>query len=227
MINHQLRELYETHLPQAKAQAHRLADPAAAPLLIRVDEEQYKAANLKVLYCGKETDGWGTLADADIDERLDRYHSFFGERNFPGRGFWRGYACIQRHLEAKPGVIVYPIWSNVSKIGRRDGKGMTSEIRALEREHFPVFRKEVCILQPDIIVFMSGPSRDDDILFHYRDREAERRAIGSVPQHELAEVCNLGCPGVRTYHPGSKEFWQEARKRAFRRFLDGCLPTTG
>lgn len=57
----------------------------------------------------------------------------------------------------------YFMWNNLSKFGKINETGMTNEIGTFEKEYFPVVSKELEILKPDIVIFLTGPSRDGDI----------------------------------------------------------------
>ena len=85
------------------------------------------------------------------------------------RTFWNnGFNYFVKRLSEgykKP----YFMWNNISKFGKINETGMTNEIRNFERGYFPVVSKELEILKPDIVIFLTGPSRDVDIKANFKD----------------------------------------------------------
>ncbi|MDO9520296.1 MAG: hypothetical protein Q7L19_08805 [Pseudohongiella sp.] len=217
-INLQLREIYNKYWPgliEAAAPLNASTIKPSDPLLLSINEEAYKQSNLKIMYCGQETFGWGDPSDdkpvlgkKSVDEVISTYDKYFTQghykRNEEGkRVFWRAVKKFNKALlTAFPGQNIYPIWNNISKIGKASGKGMNTKIRELEREFFPVFQEELAVLKPDLIIFMTGPYRDGDIEFNLQ-KAVFSEVSGGIKERALARVKSdsFRKPALRLYHP--------------------------
>ena len=163
-INQRLIDLYSLYWPKLKSQSYKFDDckiKPACPLLLQVDEDRFHSADLKIMYCGQETKGWGSLESCTMEERLERYRKYFLERGYIKESgasiYWKAVKRFQNYFRHEvEGKNVVSIWNNISKIGLKKRKGVTDNVRKLEREYFPVFKKEFEILQPDIVIFMTG-----------------------------------------------------------------------
>jgi len=207
-INRRLLNLYEHHWPELVYYGKMLTDPMPAnPLLLRIDEHTYSHSDIKVVICGQETWGWTTFGENIVTTADAYWHFFVCEKFYKGHrrsSFWKAFSYFKRRLaEEYPNSRISIVWQNLSKIGRNDGvTGVTTAIRTLEREHFPVFLEEMRILSPNIVLFLTGPSRDHDILFHFPD--ANFNGVCVEPNHRrLCRVIAGDLPSLtfRSYHP--------------------------
>jgi hypothetical protein len=213
-INESLIDLYSRHWPKVenglleftKAKFH-----PASPLLLTIDEQGYRDADIRIMFCGQETNGWCERAGSkNIKETTEVYDAYFTKGNYlkldKRRSFWQATGRFQKHIKSSFPAIqnIYPVWNNISKFGVTNKKGMTEQIRNFERQCFPVFREELAIINPDVIVFMTGPYRDGDIEFHLPDLEIKK----SCEEYTIREVATvesnfLKRPALRIYHPSS------------------------
>ena len=209
-INQKLIDLYSSYWSALKSQSSEFDGckiKPACPLLLQVDKDKFYSADLRIMYCGQETKGWGSLESSSMGERLERYRNYFLEEGYireSGRSvFWKAVKRFQKHFRHDlEGKNIVNIWNNISKIGLKERRGMTDEVRKLERAYFPVFRQELEILQPDIIIFMTGPNRDKDIRFHFPSLKIEPTGT-SQTKRQLAILNSPEFPNLtfRTYHP--------------------------
>jgi hypothetical protein len=185
------------------------------PLLLKVDEEEYANADIKIMIYGQETWGWHRL-NTSIDEEMNHYLRFFvNDKVWEGKkksSFWKAFKFFQYELNQYycDKKISY-VWNNISKVGRKKGKGISSEIRDLERKTFPVILEEIEILNPDIVIFLTGPNRNHDIQFHFKDVTFENIVIdatlkakkGNKKFKSASRVISKDLPrkSVRLYHP--------------------------
>ena len=139
------------------------------PLLLRINEIEYDHSDIKVMIIGKETNDWGNNFTGDIQEILEIYDDFFNSgfalNSYKGH-FWNGFKRFNTLLQAKykDKKISY-LWNNVIKIGA-SGRGQNhpqNYIYEVEQTHFNLLEKELEILNPDIVLFLSGPTYDDKI----------------------------------------------------------------
>jgi hypothetical protein len=208
-INSDLATLYHHHWETLQTEGTKLLGlpkVPASPLLLQVDEDSYQRSDLKVLIFGQETWGWGSFNDS-LQVALERYTRFYVKEDFYNgykkSSFWKAFRIFKRHFSAnhKDKHISY-VWNNISKIGINGKKGVTKEIRQLERNTFPVIQDELAILNPDYLIFLTGPNRDHDIRFHLPD-VVFNNACPDFPQRQFSIVQSSKLPenSIRMYHP--------------------------
>jgi hypothetical protein len=174
-INRQLAQLYSEHWDDLIEHGAKLCPPVPTnPMLLQFDEVSFSLASKRILISGQESTGSGLFGTA-IHDQMEGYYRFFIQREFypeVGRSaFWKAFRYFEREFRRLFGEHDSTfIYQNLSKMGRYDCEnGVTPEIRQLERDHFAVLRDEMAILQPDIVLFLTGPNRDEDIRFHFPD----------------------------------------------------------
>jgi hypothetical protein len=218
-INYQLAQLYSKHWDALIEHGKQLGPPVPAnPMLLQFDEPAFTSAAKRILICGQETLGWDVFGTS-IKDGMATYYEFFIEGEFyPGyskSAYWKAFRYFEnefRHLWGKDQCTF--IYQNLSKMGRNDGNpGVTAEIRQLERAYFPVLRDEMAILRPDVVLFLSGPNRDDDIRFHYPDvqfgtagTEIDLRKVAWLSSRDLPAA------SLRLYHPSYYRAWTNRYK---------------
>jgi ABC-type Fe3+-hydroxamate transport system substrate-binding protein len=61
-------------------------------------------------------------------------------------------------------------WSNVVKIGKANDKGLPPDyILDATMKEFNVLQEEIKLINPDIIIFLSGPNYDKYIIFKLKN----------------------------------------------------------
>ncbi|KKO45779.1 hypothetical protein WG68_08670 [Arsukibacterium ikkense] len=217
-INSQLIELYEPKWLNLLQNGRKITDPLPAdPLLLCFDSAKFSAAHKRILICGQETWGWGDFGST-VEDCMEEYRRFFINAEFydgyGGSAFWKAFRFFEAQLESIfEGQRLQFIWQNISKIGRNDDTGVTDEIRKLERGHFPVFKEEMKILKPNIVLFLTGPDRDHDIQFHFPDVQFSQ--AGDEPNlRRRAWVSSAELPflSLRLYHPNYYAAWTHQYK---------------
>lgn len=214
-INKELATLYSTYWDNLIEHGHKITDKKPAnPLLLKINEDLFSKADLKIMIYGQETKGWHGFA-TPIEEGMNRYEEFFFSKNpyngYKKSAFWKAFNFFKQGLEQQYSEKeLYFIWNNISKIGRSDKKtGVTTDIRNLERDYFPVMKEELLIVKPDVVIFMTG-GRDKDIQFHLPDIkfkyiEMENSTLAKrkyKPAMQL--ICDsdyLPHKSVKVYHP--------------------------
>ncbi len=186
-MNDELAELYNSQWGLLQEEASKLSVNAANPLLIKVDQK-YIDSDIKVMIVGQETDGWhGKLNSGGltVEKLMDGYSDYFSQRAMHGkRAFWnrKNYKYFEEELtKCFVNRNVSFIWNNISKIGN-DGRGKANPlIKKLERNYFNIFLSEFKILNPDIVIFTTGSSRDSYIKHHFGSD------VGFVPKLSLCD----------------------------------------
>ena len=211
-INRNLQELYLSNwdnlskkINDLKQDDDQIVEPTN-PLLIYIsDEEKYLRSDLKVMVFGQETNDWeGGFSKEKMDHILKTYDDFYNSGSCYKRGghFWNGVKRFNERLQNKfTNKSIHFVWNNVVKIGKNNEKNIPSDqIIHIELEHFNVVQRELEILEPDLLLFFSGPNYDHQIKTKIND--VKYLEIDGFKTRELAELrINNIQFSFRTYHP--------------------------
>lgn len=156
MKREELTKLYEKHWSTYVDNIRTQEQVEAANPFLIVPPEDYEKKKHRVMICGQETMCWGEKEFGDnndmatIEALMDLYDSFVnnGGYNSP---YWQFVKYLKRTCEDTSFVM-----NNIVKIGKRFDKGCDDSINALALKYFPVFKEELNILKPDLIVFLTG-----------------------------------------------------------------------
>jgi len=176
------------------------------PLLLFIDEEKLKNADIKVMIFGQETNDWDGDFKNDMSISLDNYDEFLNLNNpfSYGGQFWNGFNRFLTLLSEKyPSKKIEAIWNNVIKIGNsgRDKNYPPEYIYNIEKEYFNVIKDEINILKPDIILFMSGPNYDIE-LENSLGNVNFKRLVENFTERQIAKLEYENLENIyRTYHP--------------------------
>ena len=185
-------------------------DNFAMPFLLDVPDSLED--KFKIMIYGQETWGWhdGASLDGWVEKGMHGYKRFFWDKNFYNgyqrSSFWQTFRFYEKHIPKilnENKIIQEPIfiWNNISKLGLGNGKtGVNETSRAVEQKYFNVVKEEFEIIQPDLVIFLTGPTRDHDIKFNFKDAEF-KQAIDTFSQRKMALVDINGISGLRLYHP--------------------------
>jgi hypothetical protein len=209
-INKQLKELYASKWDAISVALSDIANGEeqtcrpANPLLLQVDkEEKWKTADFKVMIFGQETNAWGNYPET-MDQLFGTYNRFFHEGGCWTHGgqFWNGINKFEDMFNGKyPEKQICYLWNNIIKIGKETTKGYpSSNIREAELTHFRVIPDEIRILQPNVLLFITGPYYDNCI----RDNFGEL-LYSPIEPYTNRQLAKLSIPNIdfafRTYHP--------------------------
>lgn len=187
-----LNRLYKKHWPKLSFLLSENPN-LSKPLLINIPEEYYKQPT-KLMIFGQQTRGWGRGSISDL---LSCYKKFnFGE-NLSYTPFWNIIRKIEKICEIESYNIV---WNNLNKCAYNENRPP----RNLEQKilnNFPVIKKEINIVEPDAILFLSGPKFDQHLrkLFEgcsFQNIQNFSKRKFSKIKHKLLPVNTY-----RTYHP--------------------------
>ncbi|KJD30985.1 hypothetical protein PW52_16950 [Tamlana sedimentorum] len=212
-MNEKLVELYKSNWTKLSNELNLIisnktySQKPTNPLLLSINENAYLESDIKVLFLGQETNDWGNDFSGNIEETLEIYDDFYNSNyalDSYGGHFWNG---INRFIELMnkkfKGKKVSYIWSNVVKIGAsgRDQNHPEDYIYNIELENFKVLEKELDILKPDVILFVSGPNYDYNI-----EKNLEGVKFSSFNSNfstrQLAKIKYKNFKNIyRTYHP--------------------------
>lgn len=190
----------------------------SSPLFINVDAPygKYLESDIKILYIGKENNGWSSRAslkrkylieggysdNSYVEALIGLYKSFNLGANYRKPFFTFLSDLIQPYRDNS--IRIGVLWTNLL---RMDCTGKNKYIKndMFNADNNEILRKEIDILKPDITIFVTGPSYDnflrktfDDLTMHESDnKELNRRRFA------LLESKHLPGTTIRTYHPGA------------------------
>ena len=202
------------------------------PSVLRTDksyqnytEDLYNSGAIRVMIFGQEVNGLGyvsedtkTWADIDSFENVVNFskdfyseHSITNDSQIAGAGtssfFNAGWNYFVRNIVIPDKNCVF-VWNNLNNIGPA-GKGSfhknknTEEYEALRAFKNSISLKELNILQPDIVIFLTG-KRDDEICDFYNFDENQFKILDErFDKNELAWIKDFPVAKVayRTNHP--------------------------
>jgi len=212
MINEELKTYYLTKLDDLKTIKSNLVDQKyAGPLLLYCYEENYlDTDNIKIMFVGKETNGWNNQdisLESTIDHCIGLAKDTMSREYNKSRPFWNFIKKINETIN--PGKKLNFIWNNINKFGKYKDKEITGSGRGRaskkvleqENEYFNVFITELEITKPDVVIFLTGPSYDKDIKKKLPNVRFEK--CSDLKPRKFARVVHEKLPkkSFRVYHP--------------------------
>lgn len=172
------------------------------PLLLHVWEEEYSNAPVKLMIIGQETNGWGAKLETtnDVLSSMKMYEDFNLGHNYKST-FWQWAYKINQIL-GNPDSNCF-VWNNILKFGKECSKGCPDwQVTNLENKYFNIIADEISILEPDVCIFLTGPSYDAEIKSKFPDVELIN--FGDYKINEVSQLKSKKLPALsfRTYHPG-------------------------
>ncbi len=206
------------------------------PLLLQIDEEEFKSADIKVMIFGQETFGWHEFS-ISIEKEMESYKNFFNNGNVTYKGnskssFWKAFRWFRQNIDAhyKDKKVTY-FWNNISKMGRYEEKaGVPTKIKELERTYFNhIIEKELELLKPDMVIFLTG-NRNDEIRFNFKNVEmkdihysATLKSNNGKIKYQKAQYLihdNLPKKTIKLYHPSFFGGFNNIKEDALKFILD-------
>lgn len=167
-LNRKLINLYK-ELPQAIVQeieSYNSSDklPKITNPWLLCATNDYAYAKRKIMLIGQESLGWlgemndGAFSRINIPLRLMKlYHLFVNDGGY-NSPIWHFYRKLNRIANENDAAI---IMNNIGKAGYiRPNRGFESQVNRLFND---VFKKEIELCAPDLIIFLTGPRYDDSI----------------------------------------------------------------
>lgn len=189
----------------------------SSPLFLdcSVDSGKYLESEIKVLYVGKETNYWfnekereekGLLNDISnkdyyLSALVGSYKKFNIGQNYKTSLFTFMDILIEkfRANNNKSGIL----WTNLLRHDYYGNGKVPFEVeQKITFDNNYIFRKELEILKPDVVVFVTGPSYD--YILENTFIGLKKVIINNVPEREicLLEHKDLPKKSIRVYHPG-------------------------
>lgn len=180
------------------------------PFLLATNDV-YESAIPRIIIVGQENNGWIEHYDyrawfnsMTVDETVAAYRRF-DVASYPYGSFSRYFAMFRDELlePAWKGNPKAVLWGNLFKLNHQGSQSIYSPLlEPMLRLQAGVIEEEITALQPDVVLFLTGPRYDDVLRRSFPD--AEFQAIDGHPTNEIAKVvaANLPKQSFRTYHPG-------------------------
>ena len=219
-IQTELNNLYAEYLEKIfsdrKLYEQILNFKVSSPLFIEYNVEfgKYADSDFKVLYVGKETNYWYNQNERKNDNLLhdlqdtkkylngltDLYKKFNLGHNYNTPIFIFMDIIINklRVNNKSTGIL----WTNILRHDGFNGKVSVETEKKISYNNNYIFRRELEILKPDAVVFVTGPNYD--YILENSFSGLEKIKIGKKSEREicLLKHDNLPDKTIRIYHPG-------------------------
>lgn len=202
MINEKLKELYESKMDGLN-QLSTLLDDIDGPLFMKCWEDEYLKTKFKILFVGKECNGWfGDVSD-DVVGGMNKYDNFNLSKNGNRTVFWQYVYWINSLFNPEQREGNNFLWTNISKFCTLNGEGLDWSVHTETVKHFNCLADEIKIANPDIVLFFSGHSYDDKIRIQFDGDIQFKKVFDEISERELAKVEHPELPKhtYRVYHP--------------------------
>lgn len=188
------------------------------------NEDWYAKADIKIMFFGQEVHNWEH--DEDLGDTMRKYEEFFEnkyevtekhgyfkhEEINAGNHFMR-WGCNGIMSEFPEILKPYPhkratlLWNNISKLSTMEGGPVNAQTHMIEREYFHVIPQEIEILQPDILIFLTGAGENkyNNYILENFEFDGEPTSLSSLPINEVAKLPIKGVKlAYKTYHPNAR-----------------------
>lgn len=227
-VQEKLNTLYQKIFTKDNIDELKDKDKLSAPLLIKV-YDTYLNADIKIMYIGKEPNHWLTHKSIDVDKRglngtfskkgidmerlLRRYNKRMTRQDkWSKSAFFKQYKNIKDQLVDKEVGSGSIVWNNLFKMaydtGHSYSKSAKNHSNKFDELSKKLFLKELKILDPEILIFVTGSSYDKiikKILIDYETIEV------TIPK-KLWKFKYKDKICYRTVHPDSIRFIKKSER---------------
>lgn len=187
----------------------------------------YEKMKYKILIVGQENDGWGiednarllmfaTLDFLDSKNDSDR-RPFF---SFP----YKFCKSINNLEDIKDSKKTYFAWVNLREFSfdETPKTSLGKEAQSIIDNEFDILEEEIKIINPDIVLFLTGPDYDFDI--EKQLKGVEFKTVENYHIREFARVEHKSLPknSFRIYHPNRIRFIKEGYKKYLESLKKEC-----
>jgi len=230
-VQEELNQLYHEKLSKNNINKLPELENLSAPLLIKV-YENYLKSDLRIMYIGKETNDWLTSTkipenkrgikgvysknSLDINRLLNRYDKRMTQKNnWKKNAFFKQYKNIKDQLVDTVVGSGSIVWNNLFKMSYDRGKGYSKTslghstiLHEISKE---IFLNELKILEPNILIFVTGSTYDKVIKDYLHDYKTEKVIIPK--KLWKFKYQNILC--YRTVHPDSIRFIKKSERKDY------------
>lgn len=201
-MNKQLKVLYDNECQRLK-KSNIKTHEFDGPLLMYCWEQEYLNSEYKMLFIGRESNGWLGDLHTESEGSIKRYKEFELCENGAYTTFWQYIYDTKNILMPKSIGQKNFLWSNLSKFSKLDGKAISIEDFKFFCDNFRVLESELSILKPDAVIFFTGQSWDEKIQYQISDKIEYHQVSIEIPKNELARLSSIHLPKhtYRVDHP--------------------------
>ena len=217
------------------------------PLLLNInDEDDFESADVRVMLIGQDmSDGNWYQYDRNADiltECMPACKTFDnkegsilypnGPKHSKGMGGGMNMFINMLNDRYRDKKIRY-VWNDLIKIGRNTKYNDKREtLKEIEYKNFDVLRDEVQIIQPQVIVFMTGPTSYWESILQKRfgikiDNYKELAQLNNIRQVAKIELNAIEYPFVqsvyRTYHPNAHNKYIASKNIRYKAIIDDII----
>jgi hypothetical protein len=182
----------------------------------------YRKANKKVLFVGQETIGWDSFRETlntfkcgngeEDREEIIQYLQWMYEdlryhRKWDYTPFWKGMRRLYRSIAIDDGDDGF-LHTELVRFDLNQ-KRPPEHVENLLQKEYNVLPMEIRALNPDVVIFLTGPDYDDRLIETFINAYAtgnqlEFESIDGFKKNELTRLSHPALPfhTYRTYHPG-------------------------
>ncbi len=175
------------------------------PFLMSSREDLYRKATVKILFVGQESyrlRGRNKSESYDIIPLMEN-NIYVVEETHTNSPFWHSVFKITEALNPELKNKSCFFWTNVSKYSVDGGSLLPNEHKFIVEQTNNILLDEIKIIEPDVVVFFSGPDYDDKIRIQFDDQLQFEKITGNIAPREFARMVHPSLPrnSFRTYHP--------------------------
>ena len=126
------------------------------PFLIS-SSEAYEGSKLKIAFVGQETRGWACTYN--INDQIEKYQKFNYGEEYYSSPFWNVIRKTEKSFQCKP---YSSAWLNINRYDQSGRRPNRENLKKLATLDF-LLLEEIKILNPDILIFFTGPTYDSRI----------------------------------------------------------------
>ncbi|MCH6265074.1 hypothetical protein [Neobacillus citreus] len=182
----------------------------------------YKKAKKKVLFVGQETNGWesfrvtletfhGGNQESNRDDIINylqwMYEDLRFHRKWDYTPFWKGMRRLYQAIDAN-GIDDGFLHTELVRFDLNQ-KRLPQDVEDLLQKEYNVLPMEIKALDPDIVIFLTGPDYDDRLRETFINSyvlgdHLKFELINGFKKNELIRLIHPVLPyhTYRTYHPG-------------------------
>ena len=196
MIGTATLALYDMYVSEKKniySVIDRCNNNMSGPFLVSPNRK-YLNSKVKLAFVGQETKGW--TSHRDIEMQMKVYEDFNLGEKYYSSPFWN---VMRKFEKALCGDTYCSAWLNINRydeMEKRPSQESLAELSKLDS----IIVAELKILNPDIVIFLTGHSYDSRIV---KILGARQSALGGF---DMKKLCHLDSDLIagrifRTYHP--------------------------
>lgn len=168
-INKKLTELYEPYF-EALCTQNNTEKRRRNPLLIKCPDHYFDKGNIRIMVIGRNTARWFKHNDAeDVEECQNLYETFYREKYDSDSGNEEQFKFIKdlnKEINNTSNVDNI-VWTNVYKAPEiiKSSRNIPNDLqkrREWRKMHYKITHKEIDILDPQFVFFITGDSTQND-----------------------------------------------------------------